>query len=67
MDVEIDMKAVFAVMKIRPEKKKKSLKSCTGFELSTFAIPVQCSSHWANKPTRSWLLCWFLIYPWIDE
>lgn len=45
MDVEIDIRAVFAVMKIRPEKKKKSLKSCTGFELSTFAIPVQCSSH----------------------
>ena len=67
MDVEIDMKAVFAVMKIRPEKKKKSFKSCTGFELSTFAILVQCSSHWANKLTGSWLLCWFLIYPWIDE
>lgn len=43
MDVEIDMKAVFAVMKIRPEKKNKSLKPSTGFELSTFAIPVQCS------------------------
>ena len=67
MDVEIDMKAVFAVMKIRPEKKKKSLKSRTGFELCTFAIPVQCSSYWTNKPTGSWLLCWFLIYPWIDE
>ena len=38
MDVEIDMKAVFAVIKIRPEKKKKSLKSCTGFELSTFTV-----------------------------
>ena len=67
MDVEIDMKAVFAVMKIRPEKKNKSLKPSTGFELSTFAIPVHCSSHWANKPTGSWLLGWFLIYPWIDE
>ena len=31
MDVEIDMKAVFAVMKIRPEKKNKSLKPSTGF------------------------------------
>ena len=28
-----------------------------GFEPSTFAIPVQRSINWANKPTGSWFLC----------
>ena len=28
-----------------------------------FAIPVQRSTNWANKPTGSWSLCWFQINP----
>ena len=31
----------------RPEK----IQACTGFEPMTSAIPVQCSTNWANKPT----------------
>ena len=27
----------------------------------TSAIPVQRSTNWANKPIRSWSLCWFQI------
>ena len=38
--------------------------SCTGFEPMTSVIPVQCSTNWATKPTRSWSLCWFQINPW---
>ena len=33
-----------AVVKIRPKK----LQAFMGFELMTFAIPVQCSTNWAN-------------------
>ena len=32
-----------------------------GFEPMTSAIPVQCSTNWANKPTGSWSLCWIQI------
>ena len=53
------MKAIFAVMnttqvvvKRTPEKKKK-IQACTGFEPMTSAIPVQCSTNGANKPTGS--------------
>ena len=27
----------------------------TGIESMTSAIPVQCSTNWANKPTGSWI------------
>ena len=42
-------------------KARKKIQACTGFESMTFAIPVQCSTNWANKPTGtwSWSLCWF--------
>ena len=33
----------------------------------TSSIPVKRSTHWANKPTGSWSLCWFQINPWSDE
>ena len=33
------------------------IQACTGFEPMTFAIPVQRSINWTNKPTGSWLLC----------
>ena len=50
------------------EKKAwKKIQACTGFEPMTFAIPVQCSTNWANKPTGSWSMCWFQINPWSDE
>ena len=65
------MKAIFAVIdntqivvKRRPEKK---IQACTGFEPMTFAIPVQRSINWANKPTGSWSMCWFQINPWSGE
>ena len=52
------MKAIFAVMnatqvvvKRTPEKKK--IQACTGFEPMTSAIPLQCSTNGANKPTGS--------------
>ena len=47
----------------RPEK----IQACTGFEPMTSAIPVQCSTNWANKPTGSWSLCWFQINSWSGE
>ena len=37
----------------------KKIQACTGFESMTSAIPVQCSTSWASKPTGSWSLCWF--------
>ena len=36
---------------------KHSSLSRARFESMTSAIPVQCSSNWAIKPTGSWLLC----------
>ena len=39
----------------------KKIQACTEFEPMTSAIPVQCSTNWANKPTGSWSLCWFQI------
>ena len=30
----------------------------------TSAIPVQCSTNWAIKPSGNWSLCKFVIYPW---
>ena len=27
----------------------------------TSAIPVQCSTNWANKPSGSWSICWVQI------
>ena len=35
------------VVGIRPEK----IQARTGFEPMTSAIPVMCSTNWANKPT----------------
>ena len=32
----------------------KKIQACMGFEPMTSAIPVQCSTNWANKPTGSW-------------
>ena len=39
---------------IKAWKKSQAL---TGLEPMTSAIPVQCSTNWANKPTESWPLC----------
>ena len=40
-----------------------------GFEPMTSAIPVQCSTNWAIKPTGSWSFSEFYIYPlrWWDD
>ena len=40
----------------------KKIQAWTGFEPMTSAIPVQCSTDWAIKPSGSWLLCEFVIY-----
>ena len=39
----------------------KKIQACMGCEPLTSAIPVQHSSSWANKPTGSRLLNWFVI------
>ena len=44
--------ATFAAAYKKPEKRQ----VCTGFELLTPVIPVQCSTNWANKPTSGRLL-----------
>ena len=49
------------VVEIRPGGKKKNIQARMGFEPMTSAIPVQCSTNWANKPTGSWSLCWIQI------
>ena len=55
----LNMKAIFAVMNTTEAVVKEGLKkiqACTGFEPMTSAIPVQCSTNWANKPTGSFEL-----------
>ena len=46
------------VSKWKPEK----IQAWTGFEAMASAMPVQCSSNWALKPTGTWLHCEFVIY-----
>ena len=53
----------FAVVERKPEK----IQACTGFKPLTSAIPVQRSTNWANKPTGSRLLNWFVINLWKDD
>ena len=48
--------ATFSVAKRKPEK----IQACMGFELLTSAIPVQCSTNYANKPTGSRSLNWMM-------
>ena len=38
-----------------------------GFEPMTSAIPVQRSTNWTNKPTRSWSIFWVQINHLSDE
>ena len=54
-EILADINNTELVVEIRPEK------FGSGFELITSAIPVQCSTNWANKPTGSWSLCWVKI------
>ena len=54
------------LMQLRNESRKK-VRACTGFELLTSAIRVQRSTNWANKPTGSRSLNWFVINPWKDD
>ena len=42
----------------------KKIQAWIGFEPMISGIPVQCSTNWANKPTRSWSACWFQINVW---
>ena len=49
---------------LRKDSLKKKIQAWTGFEPMTSAMPVQCSTNWAIKPTGSWSYCEFVIYPW---
>ena len=53
------MNTTSAVVKIGPEK----IQACMGFEPMTSAIPVQCSTNWANKPSKLWVI----TQNWNDE
>ena len=55
--------ATFADAKRKPEK----IQAYAEFEPLTFAILVQHSTNWANKPTGSGSLNWFIINPWEDD
>ena len=46
---------------------RRESQACTGFETLTSAIPVQRSTNYANKPTGSRSLNWFVINPWKDD
>ena len=46
-----------------PEK----IQAWTGFEPTTSVILVQRSTNWANKPTGSCSLCWFLINSFVNN
>ena len=47
------------------EKKAwKEIQAWTGFEPMTSAMPVQCSSSWAIKPTESWSYYEFFLAYW---
>ena len=66
------MKVIFAVnehyLSSSENKAWKKYQTCVGFEPMTFAIPVQCSTNWANyKPTGSWSSFWFQMNPWSNE
>ena len=55
------------LLQLQKESLKK-IQACMGFESLTSAILVQCSyHHWANKPTGSVSLNWFIINPWKDD
>ena len=53
-------------MQLRKESLKKN-QVRTGFEPLTSAIPVQRLTNYANKPTGSRLLNWFVINAWKDD
>ena len=47
---------IFTQLKQLRKERLKKIQSWTGFEPMTSAIPVQCSTNWAIKPTGSWSL-----------
>ena len=49
--------------KIRPERNSGLSASWTHDLCNT----MQCPASWANKPTGSWSLCWFVMKLWSDE
>ena len=54
------------LLHLRQESLKK-IQVCTGFEPLTSVIPVQRSTNWANNPTGSRSLNWFVLNPGKDE
>ena len=66
-EYESDLRSYEHYLSSSENKAWKKIQACTGFEPMTSAMPVQCSTNWANKPARSSLLCWFQINPWSGE
>ena len=65
--MELNRRKTLTVIKATFKLRKESLKKIqvlTGFKPMTSAMPVQCSTIWAIKPTGSWSYCEFVIYPW---
>ena len=60
---ENDMKISLIIAVMHSLSSLKKIQALTGFEPMTTAIPVQCSTNWAIKPTGSWPLREFVRYP----
>ena len=54
---------IYMQLKQLQKESLKKIQAWTGFEPMISVIPVQCSTNWAIKPTGSWSLCEFFIYP----
>ena len=61
-DYESDPRSNEHYLSSSENKAWKKIQASAGSERMTSVIPVQRSTNWANKPTGSWLLCWFQIY-----
>ena len=59
--------AVSTQLKQLPKESLKKIQAWTGFEPMTSAMPVQCCTNWAIKPTGSWSYCEFVIHLWSNR
>ena len=71
-DERSNRRKILAVSMQLKQLRKESLKKIqawTGFEPMTSAMPVQCSTNWAIKPTGGWSYCEFVMYleGWIND
>ena len=63
VQIEVKILAVNTQLKQLRKESLKKIQAWTRFEPMTSAMPVQCSTNWAIKPTGSWSYCEFIIYP----